>query len=796
VQLCDLRSLEILDLGRNKLRVLPPEISKLASLKVFALQKNRIEELPLCLAEMASLQVLKLDGNPIRFPPPEVFQVQASSPPNEGFLKESEVTEVTVTSHIKKFLKQKAANGRVETDTAGEDSSEGMETPRVPIKRVMSGRFPVKVNGTEMGDLRSPALARPPPIPARSHNRGLSQQSTVMRRPGVMPLTIGNVNERLRSNSETLLQTPRGERPGDRSRRMGIVSKKAKELGPLDEIEASNRYSHYRGLSHGSAMQGNGTHIAVSGGSPSSPAEPSRPYYVRRLSILPERRRESKVFDPVLEAAKGILYSVFQIHPTIQTLMSLTNDGTAKRSSLEIILYNTDSHVTDLEREIQKHDPTPDGEEFGNLENESVHRACLTLVNAYCHVCSLLVSNVDQFIDNGDPRYIRSLLVQLYNSIMELRVTTSQVSPDDGYRRAASRAAIGDTIKPHSRENSVTPTVDRTGTVQRVPRANFVHNPSNLRVATDVPMPYINGTGRTATVTSATPRSGESFASNSSRGPAPDFTDEDRMFERIFLSLQKSSESVMRTLPSFNSQFTSALRSSMQQRAPEQVLQCWRVLIAKCSAVIQQTENLKNRLSSIKLKEPGIRNQGAFWRLCNSFLDSWVELAHRVRDFTNRVQLPLDTRARLRPIHQTMKETMDLILQSPWAAYLMHQQGMASQPIGPYGPNGSQVQLPMTPQSAALGPAVQATVPSTPQSASFAGAFSGNVFKRADALISTGGLGMSRTGTFSSTSGSGLSSINSTLSSNDTPMGGSSILSPGGLGPMSMRLANSGKVAY
>lgn len=107
--LCDLQSLEILDLGRNQLKVLPPDIAKLTSLKVLAVQKNFIKELPLCLADMGSLQMIKLDGNPIVFPPKEVLQAQASSPPNEGFLKETEVKELTVTTAIKKFFKKTRA---------------------------------------------------------------------------------------------------------------------------------------------------------------------------------------------------------------------------------------------------------------------------------------------------------------------------------------------------------------------------------------------------------------------------------------------------------------------------------------------------------------------------------------------------------------------------------------------------------------------------------------------------------------------------------------------------------------
>ncbi|KAJ9142309.1 RAM signaling pathway protein [Coniochaeta hoffmannii] len=768
--LCDLKSLEILDLGRNKLRVLPPDIVKLSSLKVLSVQKNQISELPLCLADMVSLQVVKLDGNPLIFPPPEVLQVQAPSPPNEGFLKDSEVTEVSVTAHIKKFLKQKQqavamANARSDADTTGDESSEGTETPRLPLKRAMSGRFPIKVpNGSDTSDIRSPAFPRPPPIPTRSHYRGLSQQNTAVRRPGVMPLTIGNVNERLRSNSETLLQASRADRPESRLRRMGVVPKKGSELGTLDETQANNRFSHYRGLSHGSAMQGNGASMATK--SPNSPAmEPflQRPIYVRRLSVLPERRRESKVFDPVLEAAKGILYSVFQIHPTIQMFMSLASDGTDKRSSLEFVLYNTNAHVEELELEIQNHDRMLEEDNYTQRSNENVQRACVTLVNAYAHVCSLLTTHVDLFIDNADPRYIRSLLTQLYNSIMELRVTCTQASRDSSpSRRTPSRAStINDTLRPHSREPSVTP----TPTLTRPRNGTFTHNPSNLRVATDVPVPvaFLHGTGRTATInSSATPRSGESFTSSTTSSRGLDFSDEDRLFERIFLSLQRSSELISRTLPSLNAQFAGALRNAIQTRAPEPSLKWWKALVAECSAALAQCETLKHRLSLIVLKEPGIRTQASFWSLCQNFLDSWANLILLFKDAMPNVPLPADIRTRLRPIQQAVKETTNLMVSSPWADYV--RQGGASsshlsptngQGLGgatsPFSPSGGSVfaMLPMTPQSAALGPAVQATVPSTPQSANFAAAFNGGVFERADALMASLGGGGHRQGALS-----------------------------------------------
>ncbi|KAL7623920.1 RAM signaling network component [Parahypoxylon ruwenzoriense] len=805
LSLCDLKSLEILDMGRNKIRVLPPEIAKLASLKVLAVQKNRIEELPLCLADMVSLQMLRLDGNNITFPPKEVLQIQASSPPNEGFLKESEMTEVTVTAHIKKYLKQKSQSmngGGREGENGGDEFSEGIETPRGPIRRVVSGRFPIRVNGSDVSDPRSPAILRPPPIPSRAHSRGLSQQNTAVRRPGVMPLTIGNPNERVRSNSETLLQATGAVRPTERNRRMGMVSRKPTELGTLDEGQANNRFSHYRGLSHGSSMTGNPNPNATSVISPNSPPEPllHRPNYVRRLSVLPEQRRESRVFDPIIESAKGILYSIFQIHPMIQLFTRLTNDGTTKRSSLEIVFYNTNDHVEQLEQEIQKHEFATDGGPHAPRENENVQRAVLTLINAYSHICSLLMDNMDTIVDNGDPRYIRTMIMLLYHSIMELRVTANEISgssaghvPSHRYQRPA----LGDTIRAHSRESSMTPTIERPGLGGRPRPGAFIHNPSNLRVATDMAaVPYINGTGRTAQVTSATPRSGESFASSTADiRYAADFTADERVFEKIFLSLQKSSDLVMRILPNINQQFLLGKRSAEHQRAPDQIIRCWKGLIAKCSIAINDTERLKDRLSLIKLKEPGIRTDPLFWCLCKSFIDSWAEFGSRLKSSMDQISFPLDTRTKLRPIQISVKETNQLIMNSPWQ-YLLRHAGNISDVSHHYSSSHyssnssvSQMQLPMTPQSAALGPAVQATVPSTPQSASFANAFAGNVFERADALISTGGLSMSRHGTMNSTSTSLSSSFSSMTSTQDDRQGLSTMLSPNGnAGPVPYRL--------
>ncbi|KAG6010255.1 hypothetical protein E4U21_007304 [Claviceps maximensis] len=788
--LCDLTSLEILDLGRNQIRVLPLTLSKLTSLKVLSVPKNQIRELPLCLADMGSLQVLKFDGNPISFPPKDAIRPQSGSPPNDGIVRETEVTDVAITSMIKKFLRHYAITGRMEGDITGDESSEGGAEPqRFPLKRVASGRFPIKVNGADVPDKRSPSGGpRPPPIPIRSHYRGLSQQNTAIRRPGVMPLTIGNVNERLRSNSESLLRADRG--PDGRSRRMGIVSRKASELGTLDETRVNNRFSHYRGLSHGSAMQG----TAPGAKSPAMPNEQffQRPVYVRRLSVLPERRRESKVFDPVVEAAKGILYSVFQIHPIIQMLMPLINDGSAKRSSLEIVFYNTNSHVEELEQEIQRHDTMLlESDEYSVRENENVHRACQTLVSAYGHVCTLLADKIDAFVNNGDARYIRTLLMLLYNSIMELRVTLASMPASKVQSPSWNRSFpnTNETIKPYQRESFATPTADRSG-ILRKRNGPFVQNSVNLRLATDLPVHYANGqslTARgqslTAKLASATPRSGESFSSLGSQDMALDYSGEDVQFERIFISLQKSTDAVFRTLPSFHVQLQGCLRSAMQQRAPLACAQDWKNLIAVCGHAIQQTEIMRGRLATIKLKDPAVRSQPAFWKLCHNFVQAWTSFVHSIKISMNRTSIPIDTPMRLKPVQQSMKETGIAMVQSPWHHLLPSSSLNGSLGNHYSSQSASASQMPITPQSAALGPALQATVSTTPHSASFASAFQGNVFDRADALMANPGISMSRYGT-SSRGHSGFNSLSSISSmSSDGNSTASSSFSPNpGLG--------------
>jgi hypothetical protein len=119
----------------------------------------------------------------------------------------------------------------------------------------------------------------------------------------------------------------------------------------------------------------------------------------------------------------------------------------------------------------------------------------------------------------------------------------------------------------------------------------------------------------------ATPRSGDSFPQNLASGRiGGDFTDEDRLFEKIFLQLQKSTEMAIRNLPLVHNHLCAAMKVNSDMSKPETTIQFWQLLIQKNSISLQNAEALRGRLSLIMLKDPAIRTRNSFWDLCNHFM--------------------------------------------------------------------------------------------------------------------------------------------------------------------------------
>lgn len=203
----------------------------------------------------------------------------------------------------------------------------------------------------------------------------------------------------------------------------------------------------------------------------------------------------------------------------------------------------------------------------------------------------------------------------------------------------------------------------------------------------------------------------------------------------------------MRTLPTVNAHFMQSLRQSMQQGAHEQLKHYFQTLGQRCTSAQQSAEALRARLSAVKLTEPGVRTQSSFWELCRAFMGAYYNLVVKVKEVKSVTPLlSTEVIALLRPLQKAIRDASQLIQASPWS-YMAGSgsgsgSGASAQTHAHMQSPASQVALTMTPATAALGPAVQATVPSA--SAGPGGntvMFHGNVFERADAQ-----LGMRKTG--------------------------------------------------
>lgn len=110
-QILQLTKLEILDLSKNNIEVIPDGIRNMASLKFLAIARNSIRRLPLALGDMPSLQKLKFDENPIEFPPLDIIKYSKKS---VGSSLETE-REKEACRAVKAFLKDAAAKQRMKT---------------------------------------------------------------------------------------------------------------------------------------------------------------------------------------------------------------------------------------------------------------------------------------------------------------------------------------------------------------------------------------------------------------------------------------------------------------------------------------------------------------------------------------------------------------------------------------------------------------------------------------------------------------------------------------------------------
>lgn len=382
------------------------------------------------------------------------------------------------------------------------------------------------------------------------------------------------------------------------------------------------------------------------------------PSSVWELSVLPVRRNASRNREPLVEVACGVLYSISQVHLAVQNMSKfVVNHGSGSR--LEVAFQRASFHFHELGQAIRAFEFPNGTHSDERLKHRVLQQALSCLISAYIQICSELTGHVDMFVDNEDERYIRTFLMLVYHSIMELRSTLSraqstiskvQPSPVHGFDATA-------TIKPrHRTQGSTTPTPSRPASIRNhssLPSFKGRKTPGglesarggvNMQVRTDLPYPGPGGaptrtvavaatdsaltatsaksTGMTAASTLVAtpdipplprtpelpPTASSLFSSltpsHVSNGAAADSTD--APFDVLFLTLKSATSQILHTLPPLNSLFAHYHHQVHSSPAMWDASKAWTILLTAGVKVQKQTEALRERLSTLRVGDPAL----------------------------------------------------------------------------------------------------------------------------------------------------------------------------------------------
>ena len=244
----------------------------------------------------------------------------------------------------------------------------------------------------------------PPPLPSKNLHRvnGLHRSNRSLHSTTAM--------ERSRSNSEAS-QKPTAARPRRRAESTQRHRTGLSQNAIPDERNLRIK-QHSRGVSHDS-----GTQDDDDSGLRSSPTEMSQGFgaYFRRLSIMPASVRVSLSAIKVVEAARGILFALSQIHQAAQQYVGLCGDATLSRQ-INRVLYNAKTHVGNLIDALEAHEGKGEGADV-----LPVIEACNACVGAFRHVINILLQHIEVLADRADVRLTRTFILLIYGAAVELQ---------------------------------------------------------------------------------------------------------------------------------------------------------------------------------------------------------------------------------------------------------------------------------------------------------------------------------------------------------------------------------------
>lgn len=335
-----------------------------------------------------------------------------------------------------------------------------------------------------------------------------------------------------------------------------------------------------------------------------------------------------------VKGSKRLLLTLHQLQRPINDVAAALKDGTPRRSTLERLVFNANAQVDELDRLLHRFESAiEDGTSNEPQAMKSIVRTSTRALKLYGAVTTEMKRNTPRLVKVADGVYIRCLMFQLYSAMIEARNTCTLL----GFK-VKERSVERDTPRVISQawsNKTITPTQPKAPNNKRMRGATILKSIGSTSTLRPLPPPTVplsmNGsrTNTMTSISSATPRSGESFSTLLSNAPGMSRTntmrsvvddgDGDEQFDRIFLKLRAASDLASQALPHLRYEFDKR-KNEAHGKGQSRLAQHWTAAINECDTVMKHNKTLKRRLGVVKVNDPGVRYQKDFWQLCDAFV--------------------------------------------------------------------------------------------------------------------------------------------------------------------------------
>jgi hypothetical protein len=479
---------------------------------------------------------------------------------------------------------------------------------------------------------------------------------------------------------------------------------------------------------------------------------------LRKLASLPESRNSIAPTIDSIKAVKRVLFMLFYLHRPLADIAQQLGSGTPRRSTLERQLFSAHAQVEELDRLIKiANNIMEDNMEVDATMIASIVRAATVALRLHVFVIKELNRHRQQAVKKVDAFHIRCVMNSAHATVSEARnvchLLGFKTRPTD--QRNTLRA------EPNWNSRTVTPTQPKQPSGPRRRGATILPSSSsvtNLRGMAP-PVPLHANSSRSNTMTSmsaATPRWNQSFTDLASQNHQPSRSntmrstaeEADDTADRIYLKLKGCCDLASSILPPVRQELKA--RKAREERSGHTRLgSMYGQAIQRCDLAIATNNKLLTRLKVMRVGDPA-RYQHEFKQMAESFtkvsrqhndvdahnrqeltwLQDWAHFAEEIMKISRDGLDIGNIKHHLKPLQAAVREVTRVTQSLASTPAPLSANNAKPAPLHPgfsHALNASLAQhaqqqtylppVPATPLSAALGPAVQATVPPTPTTA-------------------------------------------------------------------------------